>query len=149
MCKLSNEAKLELFDKLIDLTGEYDTREVLNHSMNFRTAKTKDKLLNDTVAEFKKVGIRLSKNELINMCIDLVLGIKQSDEFKNKFYFSRNEMTIMNYLEDQDEAIKSIIKTRLFIEQMELLSNPSKSKREKKTKIQKARRIKEKAEEVE
>lgn len=121
----------DFYKRFFEMESEYVKRDVFMHSLNFRTSKSKNKLLEEEIKNLKEIGIKLSKNDLINLCIDVALGYKQSKDTPDKFFRSKSYMTLQNYVNENKPELIESVKVRLFMKQCEQM-NPEKPKKVKK-----------------
>lgn len=129
------------FEKLFDLEETQKTREVFDHSMNFRTAKRKNKMLDEEVELMASVGIRVSKNDLINWAIDIVFGYRQHSENAKHFYRGKLDVSLGNYITENKQEIVERVKNRMFEKELDIMSQTIKTKKDKKNQLQQMRRI--------
>lgn len=116
------EHNFKNYERFFELEDSIEMRNLTTHAMNTRLIPSLNDILEKHIDMFKrKIGLRLSKNEYINLLLILAINGDQND--KGEIYQRYNGASMTNYIDEMQDELIQMIKDRMFQEQYEAMTN--------------------------
>lgn len=109
------ERKFKGYNELFDGILTFQSREVMDHSINLRLPKQMNKLIDEEIKSIQEeIGVKVSKNELINIILMTTLNYGQKEDEPKRFYRKKNESYFKKWLLSSKDYLIEKVKTKLY-----------------------------------